>query len=150
MNRELYQQALDTFGCRHQQDKCWEEFGEFAEALYEYEWEGASYQRVLEELADVIIMLEQMAMWMGIAVPERDAPQKPIILALAALQIQYLHLMDGRANECTVIDALHIAWNAAERKAQEAPLLVAEYKATKLKRLEWRVNKARKLEEGVT
>jgi len=89
-------------------------------------------------------MLEQMAMWLGLHAPALDAPQKPLVLALASLQIRYLHLMAGRHNECAVIEALHIAWNAAERKAQEAPLLVAEYKATKLKRLEWRVNKARK------
>jgi len=144
MNTELYKQALAVFGPQHQQDKCWEEFAEYAQALYEHEWECGSYQRVLEELADVLIMLEQMAMWLGLHAPALDTenPPRPLVHALVSLQIEYLHLMQGRANECSTVEALAAAWDAAECKAQEAPLLVAEYKAAKLKRLEWRLNNA--------
>lgn len=52
--------ALNTFGPDHQIDKCIEECGELIAALTRYRDGRATVEDVVDELADVGIMLRQM------------------------------------------------------------------------------------------
>ena len=52
--------ALNTFGPDHQIDKCIEECGELIAALTRYRDGRAAVEDVVDELADVGIMLRQM------------------------------------------------------------------------------------------
>lgn len=57
-------QALECFGHRAQMTKCCEELGELTVALCKYENcpDSQTYDNVVEEIADVRIMLIQMVM----------------------------------------------------------------------------------------
>jgi len=57
--------AINTYGVEHQKRKCLEELGELiAEIAREHEDRGGA-DRVREELADVIVMCEQMRIIYG-------------------------------------------------------------------------------------
>lgn len=57
--------ALTTFGAEHQRMMCIEECGELIDALAKYDRGRADTKDVITELADVCIMVEQMAEFFG-------------------------------------------------------------------------------------
>lgn len=63
--REEYIKALATFGAEHQRMMCIEECAELIDALAKYDRGRAEAKDVITELADVSIMVEQMAMLYG-------------------------------------------------------------------------------------
>ena len=73
MNRtEILQKAVDTYGRRMQEDICIEEMSELTKALIkcrrvkqEHEESETAEENVLEEIADVQIMLDQMRIIFG-------------------------------------------------------------------------------------
>ena len=73
MNRtEILQKAVDTYGRRMQEDICIEEMSELTKALIkccrvkqEHEESETAEENVLEEIADVQIMLDQMRIIYG-------------------------------------------------------------------------------------
>lgn len=58
---EIYRAALDTFGAQKQTDKLFEEIGEFMEAFCKCSHGRDKVSHLAEEIADVHIMLDQMA-----------------------------------------------------------------------------------------
>lgn len=58
---EIYRAALDTFGAEAQTKKLFEEIGEFMEAFCKCESGRDKVSHLAEEIADVHIMLDQMA-----------------------------------------------------------------------------------------
>lgn len=58
---DLFQSALDTFGAEAQTKKLFEEIGEFMEALCKCQDGRDKTSHLAEEIADVHIMLDQMA-----------------------------------------------------------------------------------------
>lgn len=63
--REEYIKALATFGAEHQRMMCIEECAELIDALAKYDRGRAEAKDVITELADVSIMVEQMAVLYG-------------------------------------------------------------------------------------
>lgn len=71
MNKEILQKAIDTYGTHNQMLKCIEECGELSRAISRILIELSSgdgftteesQENLYEELADVLIMIEQMIM----------------------------------------------------------------------------------------
>lgn len=62
---KLYEQVLGVKGFQHQMEKVVEETGELLNALVKYSHSRASREDVITELADVSIMVEQMARFFG-------------------------------------------------------------------------------------
>ena len=65
LQKGIVRTALDHWGANAQTDKLFEEMGELTQALVKYRHKGASVSRrnaVLEEIADVKIVLAQMEM----------------------------------------------------------------------------------------
>lgn len=60
-NRELYRAALDTFGDEAQIKMLFEEIGELMTAICQYSRGRDKRAHVAEEIADVRIMIDQMA-----------------------------------------------------------------------------------------
>lgn len=58
---EIYRAALDTFGAAAQTNKLFEEIGEFMEAFCKCSHGRDKVSHLAEEIADVHIMLDQMA-----------------------------------------------------------------------------------------
>ena len=61
----LYQKALSKWGGTAQSNMVYEEVGELLTALARYKRGRANYKDVITELADVSIMVEQMATLFG-------------------------------------------------------------------------------------
>lgn len=61
----LYQKALSKWGETAQSNMVYEEVGELLTALARYKRGRANYKDVITELADVSIMIEQMATLFG-------------------------------------------------------------------------------------
>ncbi|MCF0219338.1 MAG: hypothetical protein HUK14_06115 [Muribaculaceae bacterium] len=76
-----YQRALTTFGFDHQADKTIEELGELITALQHFRFKDAAPELVITELADVMIMCQQLACHFGI-----DKVQSEIIFKLNRLK----------------------------------------------------------------
>lgn len=75
--RNVYQQAIERWGIDSQVNQLIEECAELIVALNHarrVSWDGAPADHVVEELADVEIMLEQMRMISASAQPTRTAP----------------------------------------------------------------------------
>ena len=77
MDRELLKRIIETYGIENQMLQCIEEMGELIQAINKYRRaKGSSscidsYKQVIEEIADVQIMIEQMRlMFDGAAVDE--------------------------------------------------------------------------------
>ena len=64
-NEELYTRAIDTWGQMPQINMVFEECGELITALAQYLRGRATEQGVITEIADVSIMMEQMAVLFG-------------------------------------------------------------------------------------
>ena len=62
---EILSDALTTFGAEHQRIMCIEECAELIDALAKYDRGRADAKEVITELADVSIMVEQMAILFG-------------------------------------------------------------------------------------
>ena len=62
---EIVSDALATFGAEHQRIMCMEECAELIDALAKYDRGRADAKDVITELADVSIMVEQMAIFFG-------------------------------------------------------------------------------------
>ena len=62
---EIYRAALDTFGDNRQIEKTFEEIGEFMESLIKCKYGRDKLPHLAEEIADVHIMLDQMAVLFG-------------------------------------------------------------------------------------
>lgn len=71
MNKEILQKAIDTYGVESQIDVCIEEMSELTKALIKdkrndsisvAEWKSLVWKNIVEEIADVEIMLTQMKM----------------------------------------------------------------------------------------
>lgn len=59
---EIYQEAIKTWGPDMQIDMCVEEMAELIQALIKFKRGKGDLNNIAEEIADVSIMLEQMAM----------------------------------------------------------------------------------------
>jgi NTP pyrophosphatase (non-canonical NTP hydrolase) len=68
--------ALATFGAEHQRMMCIEECAELIDALAKYDRGRADTKDVITELADVCIMVEQMAMLFGKEEFEKEKERK--------------------------------------------------------------------------
>lgn len=64
-NEKIYRDALETFGADTQTKKLFEEIGEFMEALCKCADGRDKVLHLAEEIADVSIMLDQMAFRFG-------------------------------------------------------------------------------------
>ena len=62
---EIYRAALVVFGDSRQIEKTFEEIGEFMEALIKCKYGRDKMPHLAEEMADVHIMLDQMAVLFG-------------------------------------------------------------------------------------
>lgn len=66
MNKEILKKAINTYGCNGQVDVCIEEMSELTKALIKDRRHNGSnvedWLNIIEEIADVKIMLEQMEM----------------------------------------------------------------------------------------
>ena len=76
-----YQRALTTFGFDRQADKTIEELGELITTLQHFRFKDAAPELVITELADVMIMCQQLACHFGI-----DKVQSEIIFKLNRLE----------------------------------------------------------------
>lgn len=63
---EIYESALITFGVHEQEDKFFEELGEFLETYEKFKHGRDTREHLAEELADFTIMLEQMRVMCGV------------------------------------------------------------------------------------
>lgn len=79
-NYDTYKQALQTFGCHHQRMMCMEECGELIDALAKYDRGRNDSADVITELADVSIMVEQMAEFFGREAYEAERERKMVRL----------------------------------------------------------------------
>lgn len=68
--------ALSTFGAEHQRIMCMEECAELIDALAKYDRGRAGAKDVITELADVNIMVEQMAIFFGKEEFEKEKERK--------------------------------------------------------------------------
>lgn len=59
---ELYKQAIEKYGTEKQTDKAIEELAELTAAIQKYLYGRIRKSAVIEEMADVQIMLEQLAL----------------------------------------------------------------------------------------
>ena len=64
--RQIYENALFTFGIHEQEDKFFEELGEFVETFEKYKHHRDTKEHFIEELADFTIMLEQIRVFYGV------------------------------------------------------------------------------------
>jgi NTP pyrophosphatase (non-canonical NTP hydrolase) len=113
---ELYQKAIDTWGIYSQTLVFHEEMAEVFEIL-----KGISSGNLTEELADALIMVEQMAFNFGVEL-KTGLSLKGIICsktALRELEIAYLlvnqfmsHTIRKRVTGILLEDSLNIFWNA--------------------------------------
>lgn len=64
---QILQRAVDTYGVEHQTDKAIEELSELTKALLKFRYEPTETRRneLLYEMADVGIMLSQLALMYG-------------------------------------------------------------------------------------
>lgn len=63
-NKELYRKCLDTYGFQAQLNQLQEECGELIVATNHLRRERISYMKLVEEMADVTIMMEQILQYL--------------------------------------------------------------------------------------
>lgn len=73
---ELYDKAIKVYTAKHQMYKCIEECGELTTALLHFQDFRVSCDEVISEVADVMIMCEQMAMIFGRRKVEAERQRK--------------------------------------------------------------------------
>jgi len=73
---ELYKKAIDTWGIEAQRNMAFEELGELNTALARHRRGRATKEEILTELADVTIMCEQLAYWLGYNDYEKEIDNK--------------------------------------------------------------------------
>lgn len=64
-DQEIYEKAMAKFGPQHQIQKGLEELAELTMALHHYNAQKMTADSVITEIADVMIMMEQLAMIFG-------------------------------------------------------------------------------------
>ena len=64
--RKIYSEAIEKYGQQHQNNKFDEELGEFLTELGRMRNGAGNYAKLAEEMADLTIMLEQLAMIYGV------------------------------------------------------------------------------------
>lgn len=62
MNNEIYKKAIDTYGKDKQLDVVIEEMSELTKEICKFKRGHDNHQKIVEEIADVEIMLEQLKM----------------------------------------------------------------------------------------
>ena len=77
---EIYKQALIKWGYQSQVGMLFEEMGELLQALNKYDRKKATLAEVVDELADVQIMVEQMAVVYGREIVHKRKIEKLIRL----------------------------------------------------------------------
>ena len=84
MNKEeklkLYQKAIDVWGIEAQRNMAFEELGELNTALARDRRGRATKEEILTELADVTIMCEQLALFLGYDDYEKEIDNKLVRL----------------------------------------------------------------------
>ena len=84
MNKEeklkLYQKAIDTWGIEAQRNMAFEELGELNTALARDRRGRVTKEEILTELADVTIMCEQFALFLGYDDYEKEIDNKLVRL----------------------------------------------------------------------
>ena len=65
MTSELYQKAIEKFGEAHQIQKSLEEMAECSVALHHFMLQKMTVESVITEIADVMIMMEQLSLIFG-------------------------------------------------------------------------------------
>lgn len=89
--RNLYRVALSTWGEKAQVFMAIEECGELLAALAQFERGRTSVEAVADEIADVLVMIEQMAVMIGEELVMRRKEQKLLrVRGLLALEAQEL------------------------------------------------------------
>lgn len=91
---ELYLDVLETYGYGHQVMKTIEECAELINALTKLRDNRGTEQELMTELADVAIMVEQMAVLFGLAEFEAEKEKK-----LIRLQERLNNLKNANKNE---------------------------------------------------
>ena len=70
--KDIYNLALNKFGMKKQIVKCIEELSEMQKELCKYFLRQGSIEKIIEEVADVEIMLEQMKLGLDITPEDLD------------------------------------------------------------------------------
>ena len=73
---ELYKKAIDVWGIEAQRNMAFEELGELNTALARDRRGRATREEILTELADVTIMCEQLALFLGYDDYEKEIDNK--------------------------------------------------------------------------
>lgn len=73
---ELFKAAIDKWGYDAQEKMCFEECAELIDALAKKSRGRAGKEEILTELADVSIMVDQMALYYGLEDFERERSKK--------------------------------------------------------------------------
>lgn len=94
MDRQLLKRIIETYGIENQMLQCVEEMAELTQAINKYrraeklDTAVDAYKQVIEEIADVQIMIEQMRLMF-------DGDEVDIVI------FEKLERMEGRLNGCS-------------------------------------------------
>lgn len=94
MDRQLLKRIIETYGIENQMLQCVEEMAELTQAINKYRRAEKldkavdAYKQVIEEIADVQIMIEQMRLMF-------DGDEVDIVI------FEKLERMEGRLNGCS-------------------------------------------------
>ena len=86
----IYKKAVQTWGISHQMNMASEECGELLSALNKFRRARVKKEAVIEEIADVMIMMEQLRIWFGPAEVD-EAKRKKIVRLDERLQEKEVH-----------------------------------------------------------
>lgn len=67
MNKEILKQAIETYGDNAQLDMCVEEMSELTKEICKFKRGSINRNGIVEELADVTIMLEQLKIMFSVS-----------------------------------------------------------------------------------
>ena len=84
---ELYKEAIEKWGVDAQKEMLYEELGELITAVAQFNRGRTSHHDVMTELADVFIMVEQIATMMNYEDFEKELDRKLIRLKEEKLKI---------------------------------------------------------------
>lgn len=73
---DIYERALKTFGVENQMIKCVEELSELQKELCKHSLGQGNVEHIIEEIADVEIMIDQMKKGLGISFYSVDKVKK--------------------------------------------------------------------------
>jgi NTP pyrophosphatase (non-canonical NTP hydrolase) len=88
-------EAIRVFGCTNQELKAMEECGELIQAISRHMQGDDNFENVLEEIADVSIMIDQLTIMAGIDRVEKIRNEKIVRLS------ETIKLKPDNANEVT-------------------------------------------------